>query len=104
MKEMRETGYMHNHMRMYWGKKILEWSARPTRPSRPRCASTTNTSSTAATPTPSPMSPGFLDSTTALFHATGVRGCSLDGPGDPEEFDADGYIRTVDELAAAETA
>ena len=29
MTEMRETGYMHNHMRMYWGKKILEWSARP---------------------------------------------------------------------------
>jgi deoxyribodipyrimidine photo-lyase len=29
MLEMRETGYMHNHMRMYWGKKILEWSATP---------------------------------------------------------------------------
>lgn len=29
MKEMRYTGYMHNHMRMYWGKKILEWSSDP---------------------------------------------------------------------------
>jgi deoxyribodipyrimidine photo-lyase len=29
MKEMRETGYMHNHMRMYWGKKIVQWSASP---------------------------------------------------------------------------
>ncbi len=29
MKEMRETGYMHNYMRMYWGKKILEWSPDP---------------------------------------------------------------------------
>ena len=29
MREMRNTGYMHNHMRMYWGKKILEWSASP---------------------------------------------------------------------------
>lgn len=29
MREMRVTGYMHNHMRMYWGKKILEWSVRP---------------------------------------------------------------------------
>lgn len=29
MKEMRFTGYMHNHMRMYWGKKILEWTATP---------------------------------------------------------------------------
>ena len=29
MREMRETGYMHNHLRMYWGKKILEWSPSP---------------------------------------------------------------------------
>ena len=29
MLEMRATGYMHNHMRMYWGKKILEWSPSP---------------------------------------------------------------------------
>ena len=29
MREMRVTGYMHNHMRMYWGKKILEWSRTP---------------------------------------------------------------------------
>lgn len=29
MREMRETGYMHNVMRMYWGKRILAWSADP---------------------------------------------------------------------------
>ncbi|MCA9838961.1 MAG: deoxyribodipyrimidine photo-lyase [Trueperaceae bacterium] len=29
MKEMRFTGYMHNYMRMYWGKKLLEWSPDP---------------------------------------------------------------------------
>ena len=29
MKEMIYTGYMHNHMRMYWGKKILEWMETP---------------------------------------------------------------------------
>jgi deoxyribodipyrimidine photo-lyase len=29
MQEMRYTGYMHNYMRMYWGKKILEWSLTP---------------------------------------------------------------------------
>jgi len=29
MNEMRFTGYMHNHMRMYWGKKVLEWTASP---------------------------------------------------------------------------
>ena len=27
--EMVKTGKMHGYMRMYWGKKILEWSARP---------------------------------------------------------------------------
>jgi len=29
MEEMRLSGFMHNYMRMYWGKKILEWSATP---------------------------------------------------------------------------
>ncbi len=29
MREMVHTGYMHNHMRMYWAKKILEWSPSP---------------------------------------------------------------------------
>ena len=27
--EMVKTGFMHNYMRMYWGKKILEWSKTP---------------------------------------------------------------------------
>ena len=29
MKEMRYTGYMHNYMRMYWGKKIIQWTNTP---------------------------------------------------------------------------
>ena len=29
MREMKLTGKMHNYMRMYWGKKILEWSPSP---------------------------------------------------------------------------
>ena len=29
MREMVHTGYMHNYMRMYWGKKILEWTNNP---------------------------------------------------------------------------
>ncbi|MFO7535052.1 MAG: deoxyribodipyrimidine photo-lyase [Kiritimatiellia bacterium] len=28
-REMMKTGRMHNYMRMYWGKKILEWSETP---------------------------------------------------------------------------
>jgi len=27
MRQMVKTGHMHNTMRMYWGKKIIEWSA-----------------------------------------------------------------------------
>lgn len=26
MLEMKHHGYLHNHMRMYWGKKIIEWT------------------------------------------------------------------------------
>jgi deoxyribodipyrimidine photo-lyase len=29
MTEMVRSGYMHNYMRMYWGKKVIEWSATP---------------------------------------------------------------------------
>jgi deoxyribodipyrimidine photo-lyase len=29
MREMLVTGFMHNYMRMYWGKKILEWTDAP---------------------------------------------------------------------------
>ena len=29
MQEMLKTGYMHNYMRMYWGKKFLEWCNTP---------------------------------------------------------------------------
>lgn len=29
MQEMKISGYMHNYMRMYWGKKILEWTNTP---------------------------------------------------------------------------
>ena len=30
-RQMVLTGKMHNYMRMYWGKKILEWSLTPQR-------------------------------------------------------------------------
>ena len=29
--QMVKTGFMHNYMRMYWAKKILEWSKTPAR-------------------------------------------------------------------------
>ena len=35
--QMVKTGFMHNYMRMYWAKKILEWSKSPARLFRWRC-------------------------------------------------------------------
>jgi deoxyribodipyrimidine photo-lyase len=29
MTETRHRGFLHNYLRMYWGKKVLEWSASP---------------------------------------------------------------------------
>ncbi|MCA9738201.1 MAG: deoxyribodipyrimidine photo-lyase [Gemmatimonadetes bacterium] len=29
MAEMRETGYLHNTLRMYWGKQIIQWTNTP---------------------------------------------------------------------------
>lgn len=29
MRQMRERGYLHNHMRMYWGKQIIKWTNTP---------------------------------------------------------------------------
>ncbi len=29
MDQLRLTGFMHNYMRMYWGKKVLEWTNTP---------------------------------------------------------------------------
>jgi deoxyribodipyrimidine photo-lyase len=49
--ELRERGRLHGYMRMYWAKKILQWSAGPGRPWRRRYGSTTGTHWTAGTPT-----------------------------------------------------
>lgn len=31
---MVNTGWMHNYVRMYWGKKLLEWSPSPAQASQ----------------------------------------------------------------------
>ena len=103
MTEMRETGYMHNHMRMYWGKKILEWS-----PSPEEAWDTTLTLNNRY----------FLDGRDAnsftnvgwLFglhdRPWGPRpvygNVRSMGPNTFKKFDADAYVREVARLAAAE--
>ena len=105
MMEMRETGYMHNHMRMYWGKKILEWSASPEE---------------AFETTLRLNNKFFLDGRDAnsFTNVTWLFGLH-DRPWGPrpvygnvrslgaatlKKFDADGYVREVERLAAAEQA
>lgn len=103
MKEMRETGFMHNHMRMYWGKKIVEWTRLPEE----------------AFDTVLRLNNRFFldgrdaNSFTNVAWLFGLH----DRPWGPrpvlgnvrslgaatlKKFDADGYVKAVDELAAVE--
>ena len=73
MNEMRVTGYMHNYMRMYRGKKILEWSRNAAAGFAVALAITTNIFSMGATRTRLPTSPGFLDTRSAMGRAADLR-------------------------------
>ena len=104
MREMRETGYMHNQLRMYWGKKILEWSPSPEEGfDTDARGSTTATSSTGATRTPSPMSPGCSACTTAPGPRRPIFGTvRYQSENSLKKFDAKAYVKAVERLCAAE--
>jgi len=103
MREMRLTGKMHNYMRMYWGKKILEWSESPEQAYRT---------------TLSLNNRWFLDGRDANSFA-GVAWCFgkhdrpwttrpvfgsvryMNAAGLERKFDMDGYLRKVDAMAGA---
>lgn len=103
MREMRATGYMHNHLRMYWGKKILQWSAGPEEAFETTLALNNR---------------WFLDGRDAnSFTNVGWIFGLHDRPWGPQpmfgtvrsmgantfkKFDADAYVRDVARLAAAE--
>ena len=103
MREMLATGYMHNHLRMYWGKKILQWSASPEE---------------AFETVLSLNNRWFLDGRDAnSFTNVGWLFGLHDRPWGPQpvfgtvrsmglntfkKFDADAYVRAVARLAAAE--
>ena len=103
MKEMRSTGYMHNHMRMYWGKKIIEWSPTP---------------EAAFETTLRLNNRYFLDGRDAnsftnvgwlfglhdrpWFKRPVFGTVRYMGAATLKKFDANAYVRTVDELASAE--
>ena len=56
--QLRAEGTIHNYLRMYWGKKILHWSASPRTPTASSSRSTTASPSTGATPAPPSTSCG----------------------------------------------
>ncbi|TPG52440.1 deoxyribodipyrimidine photolyase [Roseomonas nepalensis] len=103
MMEMRETGYMHNHMRMYWGKKIVQWSASPEEAWETALRLNNRY---------------FIDGRDANSFTNVAWLFGLhDRPWGPQQvfgnvrsmseaslkkFDADGYVREVERLAAAE--
>lgn len=105
-REMARTGRMHGYMRMYWGKKILEWSASPQEAFRTALYLNDRYELDGRDPN------GF----------TGVAWCFgkhdrpwaerpvfgmvryMNDAGLRRKFDADGYVRKVERLGDPETA
>jgi deoxyribodipyrimidine photo-lyase len=103
MREMTLTGKMHNYMRMYWGKKILEWSPTPEEAFRTALALNNR---------------WFLDGRDPNSF-TGVAWCFgkhdrpwterpvfgtvryMNAAGLKRKFDIEGYVRRIDALEAA---
>jgi deoxyribodipyrimidine photo-lyase len=99
-KEMVVTGKMHGYMRMYWGKKILEWSASPRGAFRTALALNNAYELDGRDPNsfagvawafgkhdrPWARRPGF--GTVRYMNAAGLR----------RKFDAEAYVRKVDAL------
>jgi deoxyribodipyrimidine photo-lyase len=97
------TGKMHGYMRMYWGKKILEWSASPRQAYRTALALNNAYELDGRDPNafagvawtfgkhdrPWGRRPVF--GTVRYMNAAGLR----------RKFDADAYVRKIDRLAGA---
>jgi deoxyribodipyrimidine photo-lyase len=104
MREMTHTGFMHNYMRMYWAKKIIEWTA---------------TAEQAFQRTLRLNNKYFLDGRDGNSYAN-VAWCfglhdrgwterpvfgkvrSMTASGLKRKFDMERYVRAVDDLVAAE--
>ena len=104
MREMVYTGFMHNYMRMYWGKKILEWSPTP----EAAFATTLHLNNTYFLDGRDPSSYaavawcfGLHDRAWAERSIFGkIR--FMNAAGLQRKFDMDRYITEVDKLVAAE--
>ena len=102
-KEMVLTGKMHGYMRMYWGKKILEWSATPREAFRTALALNNKYELDGRDPNSfagvawcfgkhdRPWGERPVFGTIRTMTAAGLR----------RKFDADAYVRQVEALATA---
>ncbi len=102
-KEMLLTGKMHGYMRMYWGKKILEWSAKPQEAFRTALALNNKYELDGRDPNAfagvawcfgkhdRPWGERPVYGTIRSMVASGLR----------RKFDADAYVRKVEGLAAS---
>jgi len=105
MREMRQTGYMHNRLRMYWGKKIVEWSPSPEEAFATTlainnkyflCGRDANSFTNVAWLFGLHDRPWFRR---PIFGTVRYMGANT-----LKKFDADAYLRSVDDLVAAEAA
>jgi len=104
-KEMILTGRMHGYMRMYWGKKILEWSATPREAFRTALALNNKYELDGRDPNAfagvawcfgkhdRPWAERPVFGTVRSMTASGLR----------RKFDADAYVRRVEALVLART-
>jgi deoxyribodipyrimidine photo-lyase len=105
MREMRETGYMHNRMRMFWGKKIVEWSPSPEEAFDTAlrinnkffiCGRDANSFTNISWLFGLHDRPWFRRPVFGMVRYMGENTF--------KKFDADAYVRSVEELAVAEAA
>jgi deoxyribodipyrimidine photo-lyase len=102
-REMVLTGKMHGYMRMYWAKKVLEWSASPRRAYRTALALNNKYEIDGRDPNAfagvawafgkhdRPWARRPIFGTVRYMNDAGLR----------RKFDADAYVRKVDRLAGA---
>ena len=101
--EMVLTGRMHGYMRMYWGKKILEWSASPERAFRTALALNDRYELDGRDPNGFAGVAWCFGKHDRPWGRRPVFGSvrSMTSAGLRRKFDADAYVRRVEALAAA---
>lgn len=105
MREMRATGYMHNVLRMYWGKKVLQWSRTPEEAFETLLALNNRWFLDGRDPNSFANVGWIFGLHDRPWPAQPVFGTVRSmGPNTLKKFDADAYVRDVARLEAAEAS